>query len=335
MTDFDVIVPHKEISGERMEECRQIMIKGNNAYRKWMPTITRRRSRFCRDLIVKGKLDQVLPFIPADRHAEFLSDIPAIMCVESVIADLLGHHVKMVVNLASKWAKNNNGEKSTKRSYYDGGDLASEGFIAMFDAIRNYNRNDIVFMTYAWMTVSRRMFASLMATSPMSCFTRQERQLLGKIAKKQSQSGNRNIAEAVANEIVNDDEAALVREMLTIKVVLASRLEESMGRMEDGNFDYTSFRAGASCDRTSQPSDAWELYDFIERANLDECEQDVLLSSLTPFRGWQAECSVRHGVSKTTVQNTLQRACNKIRRVAGLCDTDTNVAQLMVASMAG
>jgi len=132
---------------------------------------------------------------------------------------------------------------------------------------------------------------------------------------------------------VGADEAALVREMLTIKVVLASRMKESL--QEEGSFDYTSFRVGANSDRTSQPSDAWELYDFIERANLDECEEDILLSSLTPFRGWQAECSVRHGVSKTTVQNTLQRACNKIRRVAGLRETHENIAQLMVASMAG
>lgn len=334
-TDFEVIVPHKEVESGRLDECCKIMIAGNDAYRKWLPNFTRRRSRICRDLIVKGKEKEAMAFIPSERHGEFLADIPAIMNVESVMEDLLGHHVKMVVTLASRWSKNNSAEKSTKRSYYDGGDLASEGFIAMFDAIRNYNRGDIAFLTYAWTTVNRRMFASLMATSPISCFTRQEQKMLKKAVKKQLETGNRNLADAVAGGVVSDDEAALVREMLTIKVVLASRMEETMtdGAGCSDSFDYTNFRAGASDDHFGQPNDAWELYDYIGRADLDPCEQDVLLSSLAPFRGWQSECSIRHNITKTSVHNTLQRACNKIRRVAGLCDTEANIARLMVASM--
>jgi DNA-directed RNA polymerase specialized sigma subunit len=330
MTDFDVIVPHKSVSSERLGECCEIMIRGNDAYRKWMPNITRRRSRECRDLIVKGKSDEVLKYIPAERHAEFKADLPVICNVESVMNDLLGHHVRMIVKLATRWSKTNEGEKSAKRSYYDGGDLASEGFIAMFDAIRNYNRDHIKFVTYAWTTVNRRMFASLMATSPMSCFTRQEQKMLKNAVKKQLETGNRNLADAVAGGVVTGDQAALVREMLTIKVVLASRLEESMGPDSEG-FDFTSMREGVSTDRSGQPNDAWGLYDFMERAELDDCEQDVLLSSLTPFRGWQAECSTRHNLSRTSVHNILQRACNKIRHVAGLRETDANIAQLMVS----
>ena len=338
MTDFnavgfDVMVPHKEISPERMGECIKVMVSGNDAYRKWLPHVTRRRSRICRDSIVKGKHEEVLPFIPADRQAEFMADIPAIRNVETVIEELLGHHVKMIVNLAVKWSRKNNGEKSTRRSYYECGDLASEGFIAMFDALRNYNREETHLFTYLYTTVNRRMFLSLMATSPMSCFTWLEQQMLNKAIQKQSQSGKKNFADAVASGDVTDKQAELVREIRTIKVVLASCLEETVAHGGQDSFDFTSLRSGLSHDRQGQPNDAWELYDYIERAGLNECEQDVLLSSLTPFRGWQAECAVRHNITRTWVHDVLHRACNKIRRIAGLDETKSNIAKIMVDSI--
>lgn len=339
MTEFDVIVPHKEMSPKRADECNQIMVRGNAAFRKWMPFISRRRSKSCRAAVIKGKLNEVLQHIPSERRVEFIQDVPAILAVERVIPDVTGHYVKMVVRLARRWAKLNHSEKSTKRSYIDGGDIAAEGFLAMFDAIHNYDRPSIRFLTYAWTACNRRMFVALMETAPIACFNRREQKLLQKVVKDQLQAGRKkSLAEAVRDNVITSEDAVVVHEMLTVKVVLASALETSFGSHDD-MFDFTSLRKGVMDDKRDQPNDAWELYDFIERADLSEFEQDALLSSMTPFRGWQVECATRHSnptgnpVTRAAVGLALQRACNKIRNVAGLEDSHINLSTIMAEAM--
>jgi DNA-directed RNA polymerase specialized sigma subunit len=340
MTEFDVIVPHKTMTPERADECNQVMITGNKAFRRWLPFISQRRSKSCRAAVIKGRLNEVLQYIPSERRVEFIQDVPAILAVEKVIPDVTGHYVKMVVRLARRWAALNHSEKSSKRSYIDGGDIASEGFLAMFDAIHNYDRDSIRFLTYAWTTVNRRMFAALMETAPISCFSRREQKLLQKVVKDQLQAGRKkSLSEAVRDGVLTGEDAEVVREMLTVKVVLASTLETSFGDHED-MFDFTSLRQGVMTDTRDQPNDAWELYDFIERAGLSDFEQDALLSSMTPFRGWQVECAGRHThptsgepLSRMSVGIALQRACNKIRKVAGLEDSKINLSALMTEAM--
>lgn len=328
-TGFDVLVPHKDLEPERKDECVRIMITGNAAYRRWLPFISLRRSRACRKNVIDGKLCEVLRFIPTDRHEEFMADVPAILRVESVISDMLACHVKMIIKFASRWHETNRSNTfSTKRSYFDGGDLASEGFIAMIDAIHNFDREDIRFITYAGNVVNRRMFAALMQTSPLACFNRREQNLLKKFIRHQLAAGEKKtLAQAIDDGVLAEKDASVVREILTVKVVLASVLEKSFGSGmgEDEVFDYTSLRRGAKDDTSNQPTDAWELYDFMDRANLSDIEQDALLSSMMPFRGWQTECSKRHKnrvgdgpVSKMAVSYALQRAVQKIRVLAGL-----------------
>ena len=344
MTEFDVIVPHKNMSAERAEECKQIMVKGNSAFRRWMPYISQRRSKSCRKAVIDGNMNEVLQHIPSERRVEFIADVPAILAVESVIEDVTGHHVKMIVRLARRWATTNHENGcSVRKSYIDGGDLAGEGFLAMFDAIRNYDRPEIRFLTYAWSTVHRRMFAALMETAPIACFNRREQKLLQKVIQDQLKTGRKkSLAEAVSEGVVTNDDAAVIREMLTVKVVLASKLEKDFGAGagESDVFDYTSLRSHVMQDGKDQPNDAWELYDFIARAELSDLEQDVLLSSMTPFFGWQVECAKRHKnptgepVSRQWVGQALSRACSKIRKVAGLDDTKINLAALMTEAMA-
>lgn len=344
MKEFDVIVPHKSMTAERAAECNEIMVRGNTAFRKYLPFISQRRSKTCRQAVVTGNLNEVLQHIPDDRKAGFIADVPAILAVEKVITDVLGHYVKMVVRLARRWAgENEDGEKwSVRKSYLDGNDIASEGFLAMFDAIRNYDRPDIRFLTYAWTTCNRRMFAALMETAPIACFSRREQKLLQTVMKDQLKSGRKkSIAEVVSDGVVSDEEGAVVREMLTMKVVFASKLEASFGGDDGDSFDFTSLRAGLNHDRKGQSSDAWELYDFIEQADLSDIEQDALLSSMSPFHGWQVECAKRHKhpvtqepISRAAIGLALQRACSKIRKVAGLDDTKINLSALMVEAMA-
>lgn len=344
MPDFDVCVPHKTMSDERTAECNLIMIKGNAAYRKWLPMISLRWSKICRAAVIKGELQTVLQHIPDDRKAEFIADVPAILAVEKVIEDVSCHYTKMVVRLARRWANLNHSEGSAKRSYIDGDDIAAEGFLAMFDAIRNYDRSDIRFLTYAWTTCNRRMFASLMETAPIACFSRREQKLLQTVVKDQLQAGRKKpLAEAVRDGVISNDEADVVREILTVKVVLASTLESSYGSHDDMfDFDYTSLRVGRLADGRDQPNGAWELYDFIERAKLSQFEQDALMSSMTPFHGWQVECAGRHAhpltgepITRAAVGCALQRACSKIRKIAGMADAKINLNSAMVSAMAG
>jgi len=346
MTEFDVIVPHKNMSSERATECYQIMAKGNAAFRRWLPFISQRRSKSCRRAVIKGEMNEVLQHIPSERRVEFLADVPAILAVEGVVMDVVGHHVKMIVRLARRWADNNhNNGCSVRKSYIDGGDIASEGFLAMFDAIHNYDRLDIRFLTYAWSTVNRRMFAAIMETAPIACFNRREQKLLQKVVKDQLKSGRKkSLAQAVSEGVVSDEEAEVVREILTVKVVLASKLEERFGAGmgESDVFDYTSLRSGVMDDNRDQPNDSWELYEFIQKAGLSDFEQDALLSSMTPFFGWQVECAKRHKhpltqepITRAAVGIALARACSKIRKVAGLAEAKINIAAAMVEAMAG
>lgn len=331
MTQFDVMVPHKNMTPERAAECKQIMITGNTAFRKWLPFITLLRSRVCRDAVIKGNLNKVLQYIPSERRAEFLADVPAILRVETVIEDVIGHHVKMIARLAKKWDARNRLHASVSQSYIDGGDIASEGFLAMFDAIRNYARADIRFLTYCWSTVNRRMLEAIVESAPVSCFSRREQKLVKTVVTKQLQS--KSLDEAVQDGSVNDEDAALVREVESMGVVLASALKV---KGEDSRSDYSCMRRGAASDMSGQPDGAWELYDFIERANLSEFEKDALLSSMAPSHGWTVECAARHTnkhtgqpMTRSGVGFALQNACNKIRRVAGLGEEKRNLSTLM------
>jgi hypothetical protein len=338
MTEFDVIVPHKTMTPERAEECNQIMIAGNTAFRRWLPFISQRRSKDCRAAVIKGKLNEVLQYIPGERRVEFINDVPAILAVENVVSDVIGHHVKMVVRLARRWAALNAKEKSSRRSYFDTGDIASEGFLAMFDVIRNFDRENIRFLTYAWTAVNRRMFAGLMETAPIACFTRREQKLLQSVVKDQMRAGRaKSLSEVVRDGVVTQEDSEVVREMMSIKVVLASTLEAAFGR-DIERFDFTSLRQGVMGEKGSQTSDAWELYDFIERAGLSDFEQDALLSSMTPIRGWQVECAERHTnamsgktLSRASVGLALQRACDKIRQLAGMEPCKINLSAAMAA----
>ena len=344
MMEFNVIVPPKTMSDERATERNQIMAKGNAAFRRWLPFISQRRSKSCRRAVIKGELNEVLQHIPSERRVEFLADVPAILAVESVATDVIGHYVKMVMRLAGRWADiNNNNGNSVKRSYIDGDDIASEGFLAMFDAIHNYDRLDIRFLTYAWTTVNRRMFAAITETAPISCFNRREQKLLQKVVKDQLKTGRKKTLEQVVKDaVLNEEEAELVREILTVKIVLASKLEAGFGTGmgENDVFDYTSLRASVMTDNRDQPSDAWELYEFIEKAKLSDFEQDALLSSMTPFFGWQVECAKRHKhpltqepITRAAVGEALSRACSKIRKVAGLGESKINLSAAMVEAM--
>jgi hypothetical protein len=318
MTEFDVIVPHKTMTPERAEECNQIMIAGNTAFRRWLPFISQRRSKDCRAAVIKGKLNEVLQYIPGERRVEFINDVPAILAVENVVSDVIGHHVKMVVRLARRWAALNAKEKSSRRSYFDTGDIASEGFLAMFDVIRNFDRENIRFLTYAWTAVNRRMFAGLMETAPIACFTRREQKLLQSVVKDQMRAGRAKSLSEVVRDGVVTQEAAFGRDI--------------------ERFDFTSLRQGVMGEKGSQTSDAWELYDFIERAGLSDFEQDALLSSMTPIRGWQVECAERHTnamsgktLSRASVGLALQRACDKIRQLAGMEPCKINLSAAMAA----
>ncbi len=335
---FDVCVPHKTMTPERIAECNEIMIRGNLAFHKWMPFITRKRSKSCRRAIIKGKMNEVLQYIPSERRGEFIEDVPAILLVESVMTDVIGHNVKMINKLAIRWARRNDSEPSIRRAYLDTGDIAQEGFLAMFDVIRNYDRPEIQFITYAWTACNRRMFQAIMETAPISCFTRGERKLLQKVMTDQTKSGcKKSLLEFVNDGVVTEKESDIVREMLAVKVVLASRLNN-----DDGMFDFTTLRQGALTDTKGQPNDSWELYDFIERAGLSDFEQDALLSAMTPTKAWRQECALRHthvnhesGLPLTRQANlnafnlALKTACRKIRCLAGLSCVEIDLVSVM------
>jgi hypothetical protein len=339
---FDVNVPHKDMSEERKVEVNSIMVVGNSAYHRWMSYISNRRSRVCRQAIIDGDYKKVLSLIPEERHPEFMADIPAILAVETVIEDVIAAHVKMVVRLARRWADANSSPNlAVKRSYFDGDDLVSEGFLAMYDVIRNYDRANIRFLTYAWNTVNRRMFAALMETAPIACFNRREQNLLKKVIKSQLAAGRKqSLAEAVSQGVIGENDVGVVRQILAVEIVLASTLEKAFGAGmgEDEVFGYISLRADAHTARPdSSDSGAWEFYDLLQRAGLSEIEEDALISCMNPVHGWMTQCAKRHknsdsgrAVSKMAVTYALQRAITKVRRVAGLPpDTEIDLPSLM------
>lgn len=323
--DFHTAVPHEELTPARKRECCEIMRRGNSLYRKYLPHISMYRSRKCRRMVIDGHAEKVLAFIPEERHDEFRADVPTILEVESVIPDMIGCNVKMIVKLAIRYAKSNStNAMQVRKSYLEGNDFVSEGFMAMIDAIHNYDRDAVGFLTYAWNVVNRRLFVAMIESSPSASFSRSEQKLLQTFIKSEIKKGRKpSLAKAVADKAMDECEAAVVREMLGIKVMLASTLESYFQSDRESSFDYTSIRAGVARDAKGRPIDSWELYDLIERARLNQLEQDALLSSMTPCQGWQVECARRHkrqghdkNISKTTVANALKQAVSKIRDIA-------------------
>ena len=306
---MSLVVKSKNMSEQRATECNEIMLRGNSTYRKYSEYIPLQYNKICRRAIIKGNLNEVLRYIPIERKVEFVGDVQIILNVENVIVDIMSQYTRMVKKIASQLNQDNRkGKNSAMISYLSEDDMISKGFIALLDAIHNYNMVEFKFLTYAWNVCHRRILAAIGDSSQMSNFTKKERSVYQRANKL---AGGRSLKEMLKEGLITEEESMTISEVINIRVTHSSMIEG-----EEGSNDYTCFRA------VDEEKREWELDEIIAQAHLSVLERDVFISSGSPFFGWRTACAKRHNhpmtgdpISKMAITYALERAMMKMRSV--------------------
>lgn len=191
----------------------------------------------------------------------------------------------------------------------DKSDFIQEAYMSLLDAIYSFTRRGVAFSTYAHCSIRNRLMAASNRTNPFRPLTNADLKLqwvFEKAYQRQLAAGPTTF-DSVADSIGLDDEQRRTLRHIFALMVPESQLTKNVDAKDD--MDYTVFRKE---DRA--PVVSTELVkEAIEKSGLTDFERKMVLQSLHPHHGWQAEVCKKAGCSRTWGSMALRSAHAKMR----------------------
>lgn len=299
------------LSESELEVCLAIMRKGNKNIKMLAEDLGMEQREFRKKLFKQSFKASDWPGITDSQAAAIVAAMPSIQAVRNIEYKMLCAHAAMARKHALSFGKRNYGGVCEIEDFYQ------EALMAVLDAIYSYTEES-AFTTFAWHAITRRLTTAENKANPFTPLTNEAMKLV-RLFDKTANSFNGKVSddEVYAKMNITDEELAVLKDARR-KVVSGSQIVQD--GEESSVVDYTEGRSGIDGERDTVPCN-YELYEAIDRAGLTEMEREVILCTMYPYYGWQADLAKNTHNPKTgrpysrmTVNNVLKSALEKVKK---------------------
>ena len=314
-------IPHVEASNSQKREWEKIMRRGNRILKQhWKRVATRLGKKYSR---TSFRIDLFAALKKCRRGRLFVHkvlvlqhDLDLILAVRDLEWPILCSVSKQIFRQSEKWVKRQHGSSLTF------GDFYREASMATSDAVYGFTRPNIVFLTYAYHAMHRRIINAINENKPLCPWTQENKALHTTfhrtVHKMKMKMGREPSFEEVVKKLkLNGSQISAIRDML-VRVVNHSDLPST-----DNEDDYLA-DAGFYGVVEPDQSTGFDL-DVLATVEMDSWERAVLEAYLAAphgSRGWQVEVANQHTnpstgetYSRAAPQLALRRVVERIKSV--------------------
>jgi DNA-directed RNA polymerase specialized sigma subunit len=304
-------LPTVKLSESELEACLAIMRKGNKNLKLLAEDLGMEQRAFRIKLFKKSFKASDWPGITDNQAAAIVAAIPSIQAVRSIEYKMLCGHAPLARKHALSFGKRNYGGVCEIDDFYQ------EALMAVLDAIYSYTE-ETAFTTFAWHAITRRLTTAANKANPFTPLTNEAMKLV-RLFDKTANSFNGKVSddEVYAKMNITESELAVLKDARR-KIINGSQIVQE--GEESSVVDYTEGRCGIDGERDTVPCN-YELYEAIDRAGLTELEREVILCTMYPYYGWQADLAKNTHNPKTgrpysrmTINNVLKSALDKVKK---------------------
>ena len=310
--DF-VLIPSLEASDEEKLEQDRIMRRGNRVLMTYHARVKAKvggrypRHRFRKELFEAMKQSGPVCIEGIGISA---TDLPLIKAVRNIEWAVLCTYSRLFYDHAEKWSNRNHNTGMSFEDFYN------EATTAAINAIYGFTDDGIVFMTFLYTAITRRLLTASNDAKPLSHWTQENKKLYGQFKKTHDELG----VEASFDEVVklmdlNDDQIADLRDMM-VHVVNHTDIVRSENQEESADPDVLGVLGAA----VETPEVDLDLGDAMNNTPMTTWERTVLDAFLSGNRGWASEVARNHinpdtqeAYSRRAPKLALDRVLDRIR----------------------
>lgn len=303
-SDDFVLIPAYKATAEEKDNLDKIMRRGNKVFHKYHERIKQKiqgtgdgrysRMRFRKELYEACKNDPKKIVVQGISISQ--ADFSIINKVKEIEYDVLSYYSRIIFKLAKKWTVID--PSISFEDYYN------EAVAAAIKSMWGFVKEDIKFMTYLHMTITRHMMNFTNENKPLSHWTQENKKLYGDFEQIRRKAGMEiGFDEIVKLMGLGSEEVDDLRSMLT-KVI--SQIEFSKGGSSDDDAP-NSIGIYSAAQVETKPVLDYDQMEAVRRTPMDDWERKVLEAYLEGGRGWASDVA-RNNVNPETGKVYSRRA---------------------------
>jgi len=303
-SDDFVLIPTVKATDEEKDNQDKIMRRGNKVFHQYHERIKQKvqgsgdgrysRIRFRKELYEAAKADPKRIAVRGIVISQ--SDFSIINKIKEIEFVVLSTYSRLLFKLSKKWQETDS--SMAFEDYYN------ESVAATIKSMWGFVKEDIKFVTYLHMTITRHMMNFTNENKPLSHWTQENKKLYGNFEQIRRDSGIEiGFDEVVKLMGLGSKEVGDLRSMLT-KVI--SQIEFSKG----GNFEDdapNSIGIYSAAQMETKPALDYDQMEAIHRTPMTDWERKVLEAYLQGSRGWASDVA-RNNINPETGESYSRRA---------------------------
>jgi DNA-directed RNA polymerase specialized sigma subunit len=297
-------IPHVDLTASEKSQLATIMVAGNGQIKKYHGKLAASQkcslTTFRKDILaaVKNnpKSDIKVRGVSIPRSA-----VSAIMAVKEIEWKMLTGYSRFIYRQARKW------KQTLKNSGLTFSDIYQEVTIGVINAIWNYRKPSVKFLTYVHNAVFNRIMGVANYAKPLSHLQNADIKLVGVFLKKKramESVGPVGFDDVTRALNLSPEQASSLHKALQNVAPESSIVNDESGSILQATAaqrerQYVRTGDDEAREESVEPLLSPDLAEAIEKANLNSWEQAVLKAYLTGGKKWRTEVANAHTNPKT------------------------------------